>query len=1673
MPDTDDLIRQVFKRRKLRPWVEARVEGLQELPDRIRSIGCLLLGFSEKSRSLVGSDVAQRMQEHGLKQLMLLPEDALLSLGRALHPRFPDVFEAAWNLHERLPIQRCWTRRPPFRAPDRPDLHRRRRAEFLMSLAQVLGGHEEDLPWLAVHAPYVAPYRGATEIGLLLAAAIDCGGPRADEIRDLLRASAEGRHEIGQMGLHVTSAHLCSADRGSWEYIERLLLAAQRQEGLRQAILESVDLAHPDAFRHMLRVILDNRLVRFSATVRAADVWLGLRLDSQSAGYVHDTLETVAKYLDDEKLRAKAVGGNDPEKAFFALWSIGFHDGPAAVRHAATLLKHKKPDMRFMGVHMLGMLGLREAYEPLLGAIEDSDLRVAAYAATAAKAEIELRVHEEEAVEEEFDEDESPAQRRSPAWIRRVHRATPPVDSGGFFEKLARLHARLPARSQALKPLVWPWLTVDVVRQTAADAMIVARGDRPPAALLPYLHDMSAQSREWVAEILGLQPQIDAESRRTLLELVGDAAGKVREAAVSSMTRLKIADEDTAALEPFLNRKAGDLRRGVLALILSTSDTAVLASATRLVASKAAPMRLAGLDLLSQMLEKRRCVDRVREIAAGYRRGRTKPDRDEQLYLEKLLDAEPETHSLQDALGLMDPSKRTPPSAPRKLDVALLSPAAQQLINLLDAAVHEHRQEPVTVRAAGEPEPLGSIRYWFPVPLEADAEGGGWKKRPIDALPLKDVWLGVWEQRPAAARDADGLETARALLMCTLAEAAESRGVASWQAKVVKALFGKLEAARYPTVVEGVLKWLLALEAHAALATFYLDAFEELLAVTSPEELAVDSAWNYVHSRGLILGTQGLVTHVRRQAQFEKRWTTDHQRRWFGLLRWLEEPGAATPRDRMDWTDMQESFEAGVANEHDLIDSLLGPRPDSGPLLSSTNFYALGSATRELRRGTLSPRTSAVVRRVVDRILDVELARGESATPCSSAALHLEGPGGLDLLMRVLAAIGRDPKLQRNHSWGEKNLNKSTVFSHLLRSTEPGADDTPARFADAAKAAELDEDLLLAVALYAPQWAPHVGATVGWELFAEAVWWLHAHTKDSKWCVDRHIRDGWNAEIRKLTPLTLEDLVEGAVDVKWFERVYGALGAKRWARLDEFAKYASSSAGHKRAQLFAQAMLGRLKKADLIKEIESKRKQDAVRALGLLPLDKGSEKSDVLARYKVLQEFVRTCRQFGSQRQASEKLAARIGQENLARTAGYADPIRLQWAMESLATADLSQGPVTVKVKDVRVQLAINADGLPEMSIARGEKVLQSIPPEAKKSPAVQALGERKTELRRSASRMRQSLELAMCRGDRFGGDELGELLGNVILRPMLERLVFVGEGLIGYPVDGGRGLRDCAGKREPIKKSESLRLAHPVDLLATRQWSRWQRECFGAERIQPFKQVFRELYLLTEQEKSDATFSRRYAGQQVNPRQALALLGSRGWVTAPEVGVFRSFHDEKLVGWIEFMEPFYTPAEVEGLTLEVVRFARRGADEPMRLADVPPRLLSETLRDVDLIVSVAHRGGVDPEASASTVELRSSLLRETIRLLKLGNVKISEPHVHISGSRAEYSVHLGSATTHMLPGGALFIVPVHSQHRGRIFLPFADDDPKTAEILSKVLLLARDQEIQDPNLLDQIRARG
>jgi hypothetical protein len=381
----------------------------------------------------------------------------------------------------------------------------------------------------------------------------------------------------------------------------------------------------------------------------------------------------------------------------------------------------------------------------------------------------------------------------------------------------------------------------------------------------------------------------------------------------------------------------------------------------------------------------------------------------------------------------------------------------------------------------------------------------------------------------------------------------------------------------------------------------------------------------------------------------------------------------------------------------------------------------------------------------------------------------------------------------------------------------------------------------------------------------------------------------------------------------------------------------------------------------------------------------------------------------------------------------------------------------------VTVTLSVSAEGMPSIAVRRGDKALKSVPAAVKKDPAIAALTARKAALAKQSKRVREALQDAMTAQDTFTAADFEALARHPVVAPLLGRLVWVSPA-------GAALMRDDVAALAAKAVDGPLRIAHPRDMAADGTWVHWQERLFKKELRQPFKQVFRELYALTGAEKASGPVSRRYEGHQVQPRQALALLGTRGWVTSYESGESsKAFHRHGYVARLSCTDGFGTPSEADLPTIDGVYFTRPGGWEAQPLESVPPVVFSETMRDIDLVVSVAHAGGVDPEATASTVEMRAALVRETARLMKLDNVSFSGSHVLIDGELGEYALHLGSGTVHRRPGGALCIIGVGSQHRGRLFLPFADDDPKTAEVVSKVLLLARDRQIKDPTILEQL----
>lgn len=328
----------------------------------------------------------------------------------------------------------------------------------------------------------------------------------------------------------------------------------------------------------------------------------------------------------------------------------------------------------------------------------------------------------------------------------------------------------------------------------------------------------------------------------------------------------------------------------------------------------------------------------------------------------------------------------------------------------------------------------------------------------------------------------------------------------------------------------------------------------------------------------------------------------------------------------------------------------------------------------------------------------------------------------------------------------------------------------------------------------------------------------------------------------------------------------------------------------------------------------------------------------------------------------------------------------------------------------------------------------------------------------------------------------------------------------------------------DPVKRGERVTLWHPVDrepaeVVAWRDWL--ERH----EITQPFKQAHREVYLLTDAERATGTYSNRFAAHFVRQHQFNSLAAVRGWRNKlrlcvddeappatrelPQWGLRAEY-------WIEGDGEYGDDTTESGsylrLRTDQVRFypldapensahcyggeysmwLRDGQDpvEPLPLTGIPPLVLSEVLRDVDLFVGVASVGN-DPTWQdggpggrfqeywtsygfgelTETAQTRRVLLDRLIpRLAIADRCTLEGRFLHVKGERHTYKIHLGSGNILMTPNDQyLCIVPKSaavSPQSG--YLPF-EGDRMLAVILSKAMLLADDLHITDPTILSQL----
>lgn len=1683
------------------------IPSLKKLPAKLRSIGYSVFNLDQAGEEIdeYCYDDNRRTQYLASRKRAAKDRQLFDNLSAAdrkkifsvVNKEMAGVLESTWQHLKSAPYNVGYYQ-SPFRAPKNPKVTLESRVSWLCVFIDVIARFQKEIVtpvWLATWGKHAFEYT-SKYLTPVLVASLNGKGKTGDEVFKILYQTVTREHPIGMMANFVIESLLGSNREEGWTLIENTLLAAKRQEGLRQSIVGSIDCAHPESFKRMLKIILDEALIRFSSVARSVDIWLRLLWDAASTKVLEENVRSILDLLD-SSARKKALQSDDAELVYRALWTTAIEDAAATVKLANKLLRHQSEEIRYVAVWILSQLGIEPAAKGLHEAIADENLQVAVLAACgldglSGESSVLEVIGYCRADEEDIDVPKN------------------------AFTQLEGLYKRLPEKPTTLKPIVWPWTERKVKRGLVGQQLISALGDLPPTKLLPYMQGLNSWQQSQIVHMLSKQKKWDAATRSALIDLAGHKSIDVRETVYGALENKKLTAAECAQLESYLTRTAADLRVGVVELIFKQSDKIALSTAQRLLTSKNGQQRKAGLELTRQLAEADRERETCQLAAEEFRTQHKKLSKEDEIQLKGIAESHRASLTMDNALGLLDPAGRSPIPTPKKLKPKLITKAALECIRSLDNLVHKHRAVSIRYKRWGtwEESPLGSVDYGLPS-LNL--------KKPLNnqlkELPLWETWKQWRDSRPAKLKDKDGLELLRALAAMNFMDSYDYEEINRFTKKpknkaLAKSILGEFSRVKlkYQDTVDEILRWLFYSKIPKGSFDYLLDCventaahvpqamLEEMVKPVSKKkkrhEWDCDDELDWRDDKIFEIWPDTIRSFI---ATTNIKLKASQVRREFELRRFWDEPIKGAKRERLLMSEWTLAFQKKYATKDDLVDTLLGPGRDTYdnyPELQSITSPTPGKSVREMLQKTKGLAT--LLDSIRETLLEVELERGEKSTVSTEAVLAVNSFYGVSTLYRILKSL--DGKFKVLSGWNASTEDsRPATLTALVKATYPAEVDTQKSFNQIAKQL-IDEghsslDQLLQLAFLAPQWSKFVGDYLNWDGFSEGLYWFLAHmdtwmsnatdaAASAEGIMDEDEEDdiddedyeapeklsAWERLILERTPLSLGERAEGAVDVDWFHRTFEQLGKTRWTKMAECAKLASNSAQAKKAQFLADVLLGVTPRKQLVEGIKKRNLKENVRLLGLLPLAKGSKRAkDILERYHVLLDYKKYARKLSSLTKPEALRAFEIGICNLARLAGFPDPLRLEWALEAESVKDLANGPVSITKEGVTITLELNEMGLPETRIQRGDKPLKQVPPKIKKKhKAVAELAERAKELRAKSSRIKQSLENAMCRGDVIEGAELAQLMQHAIVAPNIKRVVMIGEGIAGYPDKNGKALRDHRGELEPIKKKEKLRIAHPVDLLKQKDWHKWQAECFQVERIQPFKQVFREVYVLTKQEKT-LDKSTRFAGQQIGPRQAMALWNSRGWNTQDEV--IKIFHHHQIKAHVTFEDNIGTAAEIEGLTVDSVVFTKLDTYQPIKLNKVPPALLSEVMRDIDLVVSVAHRGEVDPETSESTIEMRTSLIRQTCTLLNLKNVAFKPRHVVIKGHYGDYSLHLGSGNVQRIPGGALAIVAVQSQHRGRVFLPFADNDPKTAEIVSKVLLLANDEEILDPMILDQLGA--
>lgn len=1544
-------------------------------------------------------------------------------------------------------------------------------------------------------------YYGFYEMSKVIAAEIDMGNERLIKlVSDIIMGESEitADHTIINA---VTKCH--NADLH--EKLGKLLLAARLQEGLRQAICEAMDTGTKEAFFTLLDVIIENNLIRFSSVKRAVGMWLGFveeetvkleRISEKSVKLIHDCIHD--KNVCDEYLAAE-----DTMKIYIALWACGFHEV-------------------FYMLHLIKEYALHGSrHQILVAGYITAQLDNVMFSSTAAMAVIEEHKDDNEILAVYMKSFMCDCMRcvyyfcggfvrdNSDGSVRKYAPLEPYFKSREEAEKmygiLLEIYKGMSKKSVDFLPCIFPWNSESLSRSDVAErlayiASALHDNDKIDfaASLLPQIDG----GRRNMLVLLLTQPET-AEQRRILTAEVCDKEDYTRKEAFRLINKIQLAEENYRQLEDMLRYKNADMRSNCIKLLMKQNDDALFGSVSTLISDKKEEKRTAALDIIMQLSKDEsrtglfsRCIPLVKQSE--------NTSAAERILIENIL---PSEKSENDIPALYtDKDIYTPVIDKEFIEKAEQTfekyfdgqdenePEWRTALVKLDDLIETHADEEFEYGYSGETVTLGTSRSLFAY------------KNGKSVMPFSEYWDTFYDEEIKSP-------VTLFKMLVSLCSEGEHDEYSVKCNKILEDIIGKKLTVRYYYKYFGKLfeicNYLFGKNCGRE-EMFYVSAafinrltkldslsIEFKVDVNGTEKTGSAPILSYYPVEMLMQGIGFSGNDIKFELKaFALRYAFE-QKTGFSINNMYNRafylPSVILSYSEMSVSRYIHAAYYGIITEAQMYRILFTAQTHTyykssllTDALSTVSYVYAGAReletsvdmrehswerTRKLnefrsfvRSDDLSKLTEeqkklivfaeTVYKKMVGTVLAKELNRGDLETEYTESIAGIKRIYGIESFVKILCALG-ELTLERSLYGNMKS--KKGALSHLLSVCLPDYEDNAEKLKSALKGTGISEKRLIEAAMYSPEWLPMVGEYLSWEGFSSACYYFIAH-------MNERFDDKRKAVIAKYTPLTDEELNAGAFDISWFRAAYETLGKKRFDMIYDAAKYISDGAKHSRARKYADAVLGKFETEETVRTIADKRNKDLLMAYALIPI---KNEDDICSRYLYLQQFLKESKKFGSQRSASEKKAVEIAMQNLSINAGYADVTRLTLRMETKLIDDSRELFEDKEIDGTIFRLAVDDLGKAEIICTKDGKKLKSIPAKLKKNEYIVRLTDTKKKLTEQYRRTRVMFEQAMEDSTEFTVGELEILRSNPVVLPIIKNLVFAWGEKIGFL--NGNKLTDYAGNTVTLSDSDKVIAAHPYALYRDGHWADYQKQLFEKQLVQPFRQVFRELYVKTADEK-EMTHSLRYAGNQIQPAKTVACLKTRRWVADVEDGLQKVYYKENIVARIYAIADWFSPADIEAPTLEWVEFTDRKTGRVLFIKDIPDIIFSEVMRDVDMAVSVAHAGGVDPETSHSTVEMRAAIIEFTLPLFRLTNVEIKGSHAHISGKYGEYTLHLGSGVVHKKGGAMINILPVHSQHRGKLFLPFADEDPKTAEIITKLLFLAEDGKIKDPSILAQIK---